>query len=289
MEKDLISVIIPCYNRVDTIMPCLETVLNQSYKSIEVIIADDGSTDGTQSLFESFSDPRVRYHRYTPNKGACHARNYGAGLSRGEYIAFQDSDDFWHPDKLEKQLSFMLQEKTKFTFCGMNRVSEKGSRYYYPVHGFSREKDPITQLLLENRVGTQTMLMRREVWEEVRFDESFRRYQDWDFALRVAARYKMSYLPEALVDSAVSGSSISSSVKSVPALMHLYQMHKPEFDSRPDCLARYYRRLALRLKNEQPAQAADYYKKCWKLSKLPEDYLSHLLCSFRKLGRARKN
>lgn len=288
-QKPLISVVIPSYNRANTILQCLETVLNQSYPNIEVVIADDGSTDETPALFENYPDQRVRYYHYSPNMGACHARNYGAQRSRGDYIAFQDSDDYWHPDKLQKQFDYLNGKNADFVFCGMNRVSEKGSRYYFPVSGFNEDEDAITQLLLENRVGTQTMFMRREVWEEVRFDEGFKRYQDWDFALRVAAKYELKYLPEPLVDSRVSGDSISSAVKSVPALVHLYERHESEFLARPQCLARYYRRMAVRLKDVRPREAASYFKKAWRISKKPRDFISHILCFLRRPEKTRQN
>lgn len=251
-------------------------------------MADDGSTDGTGELFADFPDPRVRYAPYTPNRGACYARNHGAALARGEYIAFQDSDDLWHPDKLETQLEFLKETGAEFVFCGMNRVSAAGKRHYYPVHDFVAGGDGVGQLLLENRVGTQTMLMRREVWEDTRFDESFRRYQDWDFAIRVAEKHTMAYQKLALVESAVSGSSISASVQSVPALQKLYEKHQEEFAKRPDCLAAYYRRMGNRLGATQPGEAADYYRKCIKLEGRARDRLRYLRCALRAAAPAKK-
>lgn len=278
MEEKLISVVIPSYNRADRIMPSLMSVLAQTWRNIEVIVVDDGSDDDTEKLFSDFSDGRVTYLRYTPNRGACHARNYGAQRARGEYIAFQDSDDIWLPDKLRLQFEFMRKTGADFVFCGMNRVSPGGGRYYFPVHGF-KGKDPVAELLLENRVGTQTMLMRREVWERVRFDESFRRYQDWDFAIRAAKVSSMAYLAEALVDSEVNSGSISASVNSYHALKHLYEAHRQDFDSRPRCLAALWRRMGKRLKNADPALAADYFRKSLRLSGLPYDLFMFLQCS----------
>lgn len=267
--KNLISVVIPCYNRVDVILPCIQSVLSQSYGDIEIIVADDGSTDGTEKLFDQLTDARIRYCRYTPNHGACRARNFGAQRARGEYIAFQDSDDYWHTDKLQKELSALLEWNADFVFCGMNRVSPDGKKYYYPVNPFDNSADALPQLLMENRAGTQTMLMRREVWENVRFSEDFRRYQDWDFVLRVAAAgYKLHYLPQALVESPVSAGSISASVNSLPALIHLYEAHRMEFDSRPQCLARFYLRVSRRLKATDPFGAFRYYLKSVK-TKMP--------------------
>ena len=143
--KNLISVVIPCYNRVDVILPCIQSVLSQSYGDIEIIVADDGSTDGTEKLFDQLTDARIRYCRYTPNHGACRARNFGAQRARGEYIAFQDSDDYWHTDKLQKELSALLEWNADFVFCGMNRVSPDGKKYYYPVNPFDNSADALPQ------------------------------------------------------------------------------------------------------------------------------------------------
>lgn len=279
--KGMISVVIPSFNRKKELPACLESVLGQTYGNIEVIVADDGSADGTEELFAGITDQRVKYLRYTPNRGACFARNYGAERSAGEYIAFQDSDDIWRPDKLEKQMEFMRETGADFVFCGMNRVSAGGKRYYYPVHDFVNGADPVGQLLLENRAGTQTMLMRREVWEDTRFDESFRRYQDWDFAMRAAKSHSTAYQKLALVDSEVSAGSISASVSSVPALQKLYEKHKDEFSGRPDCLAAYYRRLGNRFRLSEPREAAACYKKCIELEGRARDRVRYLSCVLR--------
>lgn len=265
MQEKLISVIIPSYNRKETLPGCIESVLKQSYNNIEIVIADDGSTDGTQELFENYPDARVRYVRYEPNRGACHARNYGAALSRGEYIAFQDSDDFWHTDKLEKQLALLEETGADMCYCGMNRVAENGNRFYYPVTT-PRPDCQTEDFLAENRAGTQTMLMRRRVWEELRFDEGLRRYQDWDFALRVASRFRMCYLPEALVESAVGADSISAVVNSYPHLLHLYQKHEPLYKSCKESDAVMHRRLGKRIRPVDPAKAAYHFAKSFALS-----------------------
>lgn len=264
-ENKLISVIIPSYNRKETLPACIESVLKQSYNNIEIIIADDGSTDGTQELFESYHDARVRYVRYTPNRGACHARNYGAALARGEYIAFQDSDDFWHTDKLEKQLALLEKTGADMCYCGMNRVAENGNRFYYPVHA-PRPDCQTADFLAENRAGTQTMLMHRRVWQELRFDEKLRRYQDWDFALRAAARFRLCYLPEALVESAVGNDSISAVVDSYPHLLHLYQKHEALYKSCRESDAIMHRRLGKRIRPVDPAKATRHFAKSFALA-----------------------
>ena len=222
--NDLISVVIPTYNRKDKLPACIESVLAQAYTNIEVIVVDDASTDGTQHLFDAPGDPRVHYVRYEQNRGACYARNLGAQHARGSILAFQDSDDLWHADKLQKQYDLLMATGADLCYCGMNRIATNGSSFYYPVHT-PHPGRALEDFLAENRASTQTMLMHRAVWEAVRFDEGIRRYQDWDFAIRAAARFRLVYLPEALVESEVGGDSISAVVKSYPHLLHLYEKH----------------------------------------------------------------
>lgn len=287
MSRDLISVIIPSYNRKDKLPACLESVLSQTYAPIEVIVVDDASTDGTGAFFETFSDPRLRYLRYEENKGACYARNYGAAQAKGKYLAFQDSDDIWHPDKLEKQYERLLASGADMCFCGMNRVSANGDHYYFPVHPFHREH-ALEEFLAENRAGTQTMLMHRHVWEEIKFDESFRRYQDWDFSIRAAERFALEYLPEALVESEVGGDSISFGVKSYPALVRLYEKHRELYKKYPKSDAVMNRRMGKRLYRTDPALAASHYLISFRLSSSFYDLAYFLASRLRSLPSDKK-
>ena len=276
MERERISVVIPCYNRRNRILASVESVLGQSYDNLELIVVDDGSTDGTAALFENYPDKRLRFLRYEENRGACYARNYGAERSTGQYLAFQDSDDVWHRNKLEKQIHHIRETGADMSFCGMNRISESGSRFYYPVHPFHPERG-LEEMLAENRAGTQTMLMRREVWEKLRFDESFRRYQDWDFSIRAAKDFQLAYLPEALVDSAVGEDSISAAVKSYPALVHLYEKHENLYQAYSKSDAVMNRRMGKRLRQAQPDKAAAHYWRSFRLSHHPYDLGCYML------------
>ena len=166
--NDLISVVIPTYNRKDKLPACIESVLAQTYANLEVIVVDDASTDGTQHLFDAPGDPRVHYVRYEQNRGACYARNLGAQHARGSILAFQDSDDLWHADKLQKQYDLLMATGADLCYCGMNRVAASGSSFYYPVHA-PHPGRALEDFLAENRASTQTMLMHRAVWEAVRF------------------------------------------------------------------------------------------------------------------------
>ena len=128
--NELISVVIPTYNRKDKLPACIASVLAQTYPNLEVIVVDDASTDGTELLFDCNIDPRVHYVRYGDNRGACYARNLGAQRAHGSILAFQDSDDLWHPDKLQKQYDLLTATGADLCYCGMNRVAANGSSLY---------------------------------------------------------------------------------------------------------------------------------------------------------------
>ena len=103
----LISVIIPTHNRRELLLRAIDSVLAQTHEELEVIVVDDASTDGTQSAVLELHEERVQYVRLNEQRGACVARNRGIDMARGEYIAFQDSDDVFHEDKLEMQLAYL--------------------------------------------------------------------------------------------------------------------------------------------------------------------------------------
>lgn len=283
MENRLISVVIPTFNRKEKLPACIESVLNQTYQNIEVLVVDDASTDGTEKLFSSLTDEKeikgrgemlrkalkegkLTYLRYEENRGACYARNYGAKRAKGDFIAFQDSDDTWHPEKLEKQMKVFKNPKVDLCFCGMNRIAENGNHFYFPVHPFHREQG-VEEFLAENRASTQTMLMKKEVWEQVQFDEEIRRYQDWDFGIRAVKDFCLQYLPEALVDSEVGTDSISSRVKSYPHLLHLYKKHENLYEKYPMSAAIMNRRMGKRVHVTEPALAAQHFKKSFAWSR----------------------
>ena len=117
---DLISVIIPTYNRENKIIDAVRSVLEQTYINIEVIVIDDGSTDDTYLMLDKIEDKRLKYV-YQENSGACVARNRGIKEAKGKYIAFHDSDDIWHKDKLEKQIRVLEKTNADIVFCQLLR------------------------------------------------------------------------------------------------------------------------------------------------------------------------
>lgn len=218
----LISVILPTYNRRELLLRAIDSVLSQTHSELEVIVVDDASGDGTQTAVLELHDERIRYVRLPENAGACAARNRGLAMARGEYIAFQDSDDVFHPAKLEKQLAYLLETGADVTACAMNRVRWDGAEEVFPANAENR---PLAypELLLENLCSTQCILARAEVFEAVRFDEQLPRLQDWDVMLRISRQFRVMLDARPLVDVHLQPDSLSQQPRRLlAALRRLY-------------------------------------------------------------------
>lgn len=125
-DPRLVSIITPAYNCDQFIGDTIRTVLAQTYPHWEMIIVDDASTDRTAAVVSSFSDPRIRYYRLPKNVGGAEVRNAALRLARGRWIAFLDSDDLWHPEKLERQLEFMQSHDYAFSYTDYSDIDIKG-------------------------------------------------------------------------------------------------------------------------------------------------------------------
>lgn len=123
--KELVSVIMPSYNTAKYIGETIKSVQAQTYENWELIIVDDCSTDNTDTAVEPFlSDERIRYLKNSRNSGAAVSRNYALREAKGKWIAFLDSDDLWLPDKLEKQINFMLENGYHFSYTNYVEIDE---------------------------------------------------------------------------------------------------------------------------------------------------------------------
>ena len=124
--NDLVSIITPSYNTASYIAETIQSVLSQTYTNWEMLIVDDCSTDNTDEIVAPFlSDSRIRYLKNPTNSGAALSRNYALREARGRWIAFLDSDDLWHPQKLEKQIAFMESKGCSFSYTNYYQMDEE--------------------------------------------------------------------------------------------------------------------------------------------------------------------
>lgn len=214
-----VSVIIPTYNRADSIGVSIQSVLNQTWQNYEVIVVDDGSTDNTQQIMENYIDDRVRYISLGRNYGPSHARNEGIRRSECEFIAFLDSDDVWLPEKLEKQMQVMLQasETVGLVYCRMRGCRKDGSDIICPSLSLGEEKlegNLLRNLVGGNVIGTPAMLVRKQCLEQTGgFDEGLKCLEDWELVLRIAEKWEFGFVDEILVEFRYSDGSVSGNVK----------------------------------------------------------------------------
>lgn len=201
IEK-LVSVIIPTYNRKATLKRAICSVICQTYTNWELIIVDDGSTDGTEELVHDFISEKIYYIKSEVNQGVCKTRNIGIKHAKGDYIAFLDSDDEWTIDKLEKQLNEMHRKGTKVAYCRFSRLYQDGKSVIKPPKSRTEdlEGDLFYPLLLGNFIGTPTMIIAKDVLEEIGgFEESIKNLEDYELILRIAKKFYIAFTDEVLV------------------------------------------------------------------------------------------
>ncbi|WP_130649331.1 glycosyltransferase family 2 protein [Egicoccus halophilus] len=198
-RRPLVSVLVPTYNRVHLLTRALDSALRQTMADLEVLVVDDGSTDGTQPVVANHPDPRVRYLRQVPNQGVSAARNRGIRAARGDYLAFLDSDDEWFPDKLARQMRRFaaLPASVAMVYAGVEDDDGLGNRR---PRRATHQGDLHAQLLRRNVVhGTSSVVLRREVVATVGFfDESIPAIEDYEYWLRVARFFDVEVVPQPL-------------------------------------------------------------------------------------------
>ena len=196
--KGRVSVVIPTYNRRAVIWDAVASVLDQTHSDIEVIIVDDGSTDGTANWLSTLDDERVRVIQFDENSGVSHARNAGIRCATGEFIAFLDSDDVWEPHKLQRQIA-CLEASPDIALVSCDWSIWEGGNCIGAVR--HRAPTNIYQLLsLKFVCATPTVVVRKCVlrYEEL-MDTKMSGCEDADLWIRVAADYDFDHVAEPLV------------------------------------------------------------------------------------------
>lgn len=206
----MISIIIPAYNSAKFLPETIESILKQSYRSYEIIIVDDCSTDNTNEVLKPFGK-NIRYIRSKKNSGAAITRNRGIELAQGEFIAFLDADDIWLPDKLEQNIEcFEADKEVAFVFS--QHVNLRDEKSMAKLAKTNLPSGNIFKKLYcrQNFVLTSTVIVRKEVFDKVGlFDDKLPNCQDWDLFLRIAFYFKSKAINKPLVQYRLIADSLS--------------------------------------------------------------------------------
>ena len=193
-----ISVVIPCFNRKNTLSRSIDSVINQTYKPFEIIVVDDGSTDGTRDFILN-SYPNIRYF-FQPKKGVSSARNKGIRESSSNWIAFLDSDDEWLPQKLEKQKN-QLEKHSGIFISHTNEIWIRNGVRVNQMKKHQKCGGYIFDKCLDIcRMSPSSVLIHIRVLEDIGlFDEKLQVCEDYDLWLRISSKYSVLFEKELLI------------------------------------------------------------------------------------------
>lgn len=228
METSLVSIITPSFNSENFIADTIQSVQNQTYQNWEMIIVDDCSTDKTISIIEQFviNDSRIRFFQLEKNSGAGVARETALSKATGDYISFLDADDLWKPLKLEKQLQFLKDNKSPFTFSFYDCIDEVGNSLNKRVE--APRNLSYRQLFFCNYVGNLTGIYDRHYFGKIAIS-STRKRQDWMVWLTILKKIKKAKpVPESLAFYRIRDNSLSAS--KVDLLKHNFAVYRTFHD-----------------------------------------------------------
>lgn len=209
-QQALVSIIMPTYNRAHILAHTIASVCAQTYTNWELIIVDDGSTDDTRAVIESFDDARIRPFYQPNNANVCVALNVGLSHARGTYIARIDSDDLWQPEKLEKQMAYLqAHPDCGACFSKVDLIDESGqcvNQIWPELYAMFQTEQPSQKAwvvyLLEqgNCLCQSSVVIPAHVWQAVGpYNLALLQSQDYDLWLRIVSRYPIHVVPQPLV------------------------------------------------------------------------------------------
>lgn len=196
----LVSVIIPSFNRKQDVVLAIDSVLAQTYPHLEIIVVDDASSDGTSELLQK-EYPQVTLIRNESSKGGAVARNQGAEVARGEYVAFLDSDDLWLPEHIENKIKRWSPEVDGM-YCSFLNQDTEGKTTAVKFNSKGLRKGNVGSIVLGNQrfdTRTSTFIFKKDAFMKVRFDPEMRKHQDWDLAIQFDQVFNFVFVDDATV------------------------------------------------------------------------------------------
>ena len=276
--SSLVSVVIPCYNAKRWLKEAINSCLTQKYQPIEVIVIDDGSTDGSLNIIKSYGSKII--YEAGPNRGGNHARNRGFELSKGDYVQFLDADDYLLPQKIKKQIRFLEANDLDVVYGNWRHQyhHENGKVELDDIKVSGNQSDILESLLADWWVSPACLLFRRSAIEASGgWDETLRAGQDRDFFLSVAmSGAKIGYQPECdsiyrrYGDVTVSSSSQTRYLKSHIKILEKYEarLNREQMLSSTykNALAQSYFKIARRFLDVEPTLYREFLEKTLHLS-----------------------
>jgi glycosyltransferase involved in cell wall biosynthesis len=201
MQVPTVSILIPTFNRAHYVGDAIASALKQTFTDIEVIVADDGSTDSTQELIASIADPRLRTVRHDVNRGIPETRNTALAAANGQFIAWLDSDDIARPTRIEEQVAFLRANSTiAMIGSAAGKINADGTRKR-GIRMPPLSPEMIAAWLLFRSAFQQSSIMgRAEILKSYRYDPRYRVCEDVDMFVRIQRDHALANLPAVLID-----------------------------------------------------------------------------------------
>jgi glycosyltransferase involved in cell wall biosynthesis len=196
MNTPLVSIVMPVYNAEVYLREAIDSILAQSYRNLEFIIINDGSTDTSKDIIFSYTDPRIRYLENEQNMGIIRTKNKAIDFATGHYIATLDGDDIATPDRIEKQVHFM-ETHPGHGLCGTmhQEIDSKGNllkKSFFPAN----DTDVATYMLLANCFCHSSTMVRANLMKELKYSDDYYVAEDYELWYRISKQAKITNLPD---------------------------------------------------------------------------------------------
>ena len=284
----LVSIVIRTYNRADLIARAVKSALSQNFQDFEIIVADDGSTDGTEKIVSQIAskDSRVKFFSQTHSGKPGKTLNLGLKNSQGKYIAMLDSDDEWLPSKLEKQVQLLESGNPDigFVLCNTLAIKPNGEQEEKKLE---RTSNFLESILLKGYLYPSSMLAKKEIFDSIGpIDENCLIADDWDMFIRMAQKCNYDFVDEPLYKYYIHSSNISFSKnysRRAFDLEYILNKHSDLYEQYPKILEYQYVTLASYIINfGDMKKARNYLKKSYKLDSSLKNWLRVTLSYFGK-------
>lgn len=225
MENEKVSIVLPTYNRAKFLRKSIDSCLGQTYGDIELIIVDDGSTDETSEIVNSYHDVRIKYIRHGENRGLPNSLNTGFANSSGKYLTWTSDDNYYYPEAIKEMVSFLKERGCSFVYCDHYWVNDENKYIHIKL--------PDTVSLDKGNHIHGCFLYTREVMETIgEYDPATKLAEDYDYWIRVSKKFSMCHLNK---------------------ILYVYRVHKQSLIT-----TRYYEAYSMsflvRLKNDIPVE-----------------------------------